>query len=126
MELIKEYTKNRKYGKYVKLDGKTYSVEVRYAIGGMNWFTNRTEARGIYLSVSPIELMFDGRGNIVMTSYRGWSGTKMLVLEQTRYNAKKLEQIATGILDRVETHELVQQLFSDVLAKNRQLKTITT
>ena len=65
-------------------------VEVYYALGGYNLFTYKQEPRGYYLSVSPVGR--SERGNIVMESYRAFSGVKKLILPVNRQSAKRMQE----------------------------------
>lgn len=54
-------------------------VELYYSLGGVNMFTYKNEARGYYLSVSPVEReKIDGFGGF-MESYTAFTGVKVLV-----------------------------------------------
>lgn len=70
-------------------------VQLYYSLGGMNYFTYKTEPRGYYLSVSPVER---SRG---MESYTAFSGVKNLIIEVKRQSAKKeaeAEKMAESML----------------------------
>ena len=54
-------------------------VELYYDLGGMNMFTYKNEARGYYVSISPVERRkIDGFGGF-MESYTAFTGIKTLV-----------------------------------------------
>lgn len=96
---MKEYIKTTKENTYLR-------VEVKYNIGGMNYFTYKDEPRGYYLSVSPVER--DGH----FESYQAFSGIKQCILEvkrQSKKQAEKAEQLA-------ETYK--ENLINYVLNKN--------
>jgi hypothetical protein len=65
-------------------------IETRYNLGGYNVFTYKPEARGYYLSVSPVK-RFDLNG-VAMESYTAFSGVKVCVLEVTRQSKKAAER----------------------------------
>ena len=76
------------------IDNPTHlKVSLYYSTGGINYFTSRNEARGYYLSVSPVRIEKRDYGNTIATSLM--SGVKDLVLEVTRQSDKQME-IATG------------------------------
>lgn len=83
------------------IDNPTHlKVSLYYSTGGINYFTSRNEARGYYLSVSPVRIEKRDYGNTIATSLM--SGVKDLVLEVTRQSDKQME-IATSIAcDRVK------------------------
>ena len=89
--------------KYIELNTKTRNathlkIEVYYHLGGYNYFTYRKEARGYYISVSPVE--HSNINGVVMESYTAFSGSKYLLKEVSRKSAKaeaEAEKIAEGI-----------------------------
>lgn len=77
--------------KYIELQEKTSHathllIELRYNLGGINYFTYKQEPRGYYLSVSPVKL--EHRDGYTLESYTAFTGTKYLVKEVTRKSAK--------------------------------------
>lgn len=71
-------------------------VRLYYSLGGMNYFTYKTEPRGYYLSVYPVER---SRG---MESYTAFSGVKNLIIEVKRQSAQKeaeAEKMAESMLE---------------------------
>lgn len=84
-------------------------IELNYNIGGMNYFSCRTEERGLYLSVTPVSRV--QREGYVSESYSAFSGIKMLVKPMARLNQK--------VLDNFEIKEEdIETLLSNVLSKN--------
>lgn len=82
--------------KYIKAEGpdcNALKCEVYYNLGGMNYFTYKTEQRGYYVSVSPVER----KGNC--ESYIGFSGIKNCVLPVNR-QSKKAEETAISMMDK--------------------------
>lgn len=57
-------------------------IEVKYSLGGMNYFTGKNEKRGYYLHVQPMEV----KGGYVTIT--GFSGAKWLLKETKRKSAK--------------------------------------
>lgn len=84
-------------------------VLLYYTKGGMNYFTSKVEARGIYLSVTPVEI--SGGNGYTSESYTAFSGIKQIVLETARYNAKFFDAY-------VPDQEVIDKLVNHVLAKN--------
>ena len=77
------------------IDNPTHlKLSLYYSTGGINYFTSRNEARGYYLSVSPVRIEKRDYGDTIATSLM--SGVKDLVLEVSRQSDKQLE-IATTI-----------------------------
>ncbi len=74
-------------------------LEVYYSLGGFNCFTYKNEARGYYLSVSPVQR--SERDGIVFESYTAFSGVKLLLLEVSR-KSKKAEAEAERIAEEKE------------------------
>ncbi|MEA1972389.1 MAG: hypothetical protein U9N34_03720 [Candidatus Cloacimonadota bacterium] len=80
-------------------------IKIYYDKGGMNYFSTREERRGLYLSVTPIKR--EGH----WTSYRGFSGTKMLVKPMKRYSRKQLDNFEPN-------QEDIDRILENVLNKN--------
>ena len=77
--------------KYIELQEKTRNathllIELRYNLGGFNYFTHKQEPRGYYLSVSPVAL--EQRDGYTLESYTAFTGTKYLVKEVMRRSVK--------------------------------------
>lgn len=65
-----------------------------YAKGGFNYFSGKTDLRGIYLSVLPVKR--EDRGNCVVESFTvlgNNGGLRKNILEQKRHNQKALDAI---------------------------------
>lgn len=87
---------------------KTFlKCELYYSLGGMNYFTSRNEARGYYVSVSPVE-----RGD-GWESYTAFSGWKKCVVECAR-KGKKAEAKALEVYEAAKQEMLGR--FEDLLA----------
>ena len=87
---------------------KTFlKCELYYSLGGMNYFTGRAEARGYYVSVSPVE-----RGD-GWESYTAFSGWKKCVVECAR-KGKKAEAKALEVYETAKQEMLGR--FEDLLA----------
>ena len=87
---------------------KTFlKCELYYSLGGMNYFTGRTEARGYYVSVSPVER---GDGWVSYTAFSGW---KKCVVECAR-KGKKAEAKALEVYEAAKQEMLGR--FEDLLA----------
>lgn len=101
MEHIKkEYLNTNKDKTFLK-------CELYYSLGGMNYFTGRTEARGYYVSVSPVERS-DG-----WESYAAFSGWKKCVVQCAR-KGKKAEAKALEVYEAAKQEMLGR--FEDLLA----------
>lgn len=77
--------------KYIELQQTTRNtthllIELKYNLGGYNYFTYKQEPRGYYLSVSPVKL--EQRDGYTLESYTAFTGTKYLVKEVTRKSEK--------------------------------------
>jgi hypothetical protein len=101
---------------YEKIDGTDYElkIQVYYDKGGMNYFTSRPEARGYYLSVSPVQVERRENG-IMVESYAAFSGIKALVLPVQRQSPKaekQAEELAQKMMP-----ELKEQVTSNLKRK---------
>lgn len=96
---------------YHKRTGQQFALDVRYRLGGMNYFSSRTEARGFVMSVSPMSLRID-EGKVIGYTYEAYTGYKELVEAANRYNEKKLDKHAeTFTLD----HKLVRAYIGRIM-----------
>ena len=89
----------KKYLEVAKGNATHIKVEVYYSKGGMNYFTSRVEARGVYISVSPVTRS-EG-----WESYTGFSGIKKHLFTMTRFNQKKVDSC---IVDEATEQELIK------------------
>lgn len=83
--------------------------EVYYSLGGMNFFTYKSEARGYYLSVSP--LFYEDKGGVIMESYTAFQGTKVLLYPCSRKSAKSEKEamkLVDSYRDRLIEHVLLE------------------
>jgi hypothetical protein len=97
--------------KYVEREGITLKVQVYYELGGVSYSSGRMQARGYYLSVSPVEREQLENG-IWMEKYMAFTGTKML-LNEVKRKSQKAENVA---LSRAEEQE--EMLINHVLEAN--------
>ena len=98
-QIKKEYINTNKDKTFLK-------CELYYSLGGMNYFTGRAEARGYYVSVSPVE-----RGD-GWESYTAFSGWKKCVVECAR-KGKKAEAQALAVYEETKAEMLGR--FADLL-----------
>ena len=84
------------------LEGNCTHIEIElfYSKGGMNYFTNSNERRGLYLSVQPVTLSERSK------SFMGFSGVKQFVKEMNRFTQKALDtfEVDTDMLDKLLQH----------------------
>ncbi len=90
--------KGTKYTYATGTIGHITEVEVYYSKGGANFFSGGSDRRGIYVSVSPVEIVDYGArpdgSRMMMRSYGVMSGIKAHVLDLGRQSDKQLAQIA--------------------------------
>lgn len=75
-------------------------IEVRYNKGGVNYFSSKTEARGYYLSVSPVTRSHSE--GYTVESYTGFSGIKKLILPVARQSDKQYQAAVELVKEHVE------------------------
>lgn len=80
-------------------------VELYYSKGGMNYFSGSSEARGLYLSATPLE-----KGDRFV-KFSAWSGIKMHVKEMKMFSQKALDSFTPSQHD-------IDRLINHVLEKN--------
>ena len=109
---------NRVKTEYLPARGKDQyiKVELYYDLGGMNYFTYKTEPRGYYVSVCPVErrALMDSAGRVYGHSegFTCFSGRKML-LEPCQRKGKGAEQRALAAYETAKAVLLEQ--FADQL-----------
>lgn len=79
--------------KYIKLEGKSQELKVQvfYAKGGMNYFNYKTEPRGYWVSIQPVNVDRNENG-VVWESFDMFSGYKVFLLEVKRKSDKAYKQ----------------------------------
>lgn len=77
-------------------------IELYYSKGGMNHFTSRSEARGLYVSVQPVTI------SDRIISFSAFSGVKQHVKPMKAFSQKALDTF-------VPEPELIQKLINHVL-----------
>lgn len=91
-------------------DANHLKIEVRYQLGGVNYATYRNEARGYYLSVTPVNRYISS--GLPCESFVCFTGVKKLILPCSRRSEKKMEQ-AVGL-----AQEQKAELIKHVLQEN--------
>lgn len=116
INILREYTQDRLEGRHVEVEGKTYDIEVRYELGGMNWFSGNTEPRGVFLGVTPVQ--YSKHAGSTFKSYTAFSGIKILLQPMKRFNKQGFARIAYGVMHNLEQHPKVQSVLLAVINKN--------
>lgn len=93
----------------------TLRVKLEYREGGHNYFTSERVPRGLAISVSPLHVKEHS------TSYLGFSGTAMHILDMGRFSAKKLREFepTDEQLDKIINHVIADQKLTDVDMSSR-------
>lgn len=112
-----------KIGEYGELE-----ISVSYQLGGMNYFSGRTEARGYYVHLSPVSRSSSPHmSSIVSRTLLGStheSGYKIKLLECSRQSAKRLataEKIVEPLIEKFPElyasgkHQEIYQLITKAL-----------
>lgn len=93
--------------KYIKLKEKRHGIthietRVYYDLGGFNFFTGQSEARGYYLSVSPVEYSCEnGHISVGFTAFTGYKYLLKEVARQSEKAAREAEKIAEKIAPQI-------------------------
>ena len=90
-------------------DPNVIVVTVRYSLGGMNYFSGRSEPRGYYLSAAPETHTENCR------SFMAFTGTKILLEETKRFSQKRFDDITT----EQRTLDNAGRLVDSVLTKEK-------
>jgi len=78
-------------------------VEAYYSLGGMNYFTGRSDPRGYWFSIQPVYV--DG----CCTSFTAFTGVKHLLKETARFSQKAMDSAASDPAIERYTAEFMQQ-----------------
>ena len=126
--------RNRSYVCYIPLktkirDFNELKVEVSYTLGGMNYFSGRTNPRGYKLYFKPIYRNGGFESSIMMGSEKE-SGYYISIEEASRFSAKRLRELAEKfdslvgeLADCFETEDK-QKLFSIVNREKEVLNVV--
>jgi hypothetical protein len=98
-------------------DGRVIEVEVKYDLGGMNYFTGTSEARGYYVSCTPVK--HTSHNGVTWKSMGAFTGTKAMLEPAKRFDAKKLGVIAAQVQSFKDWHILYKKVLAHVLEKNK-------
>lgn len=75
-------------------------VELYYSLGGMNYFSGKSEPRGYYLSITPVNIKQED--GYAMVGYTMFSGIKFLIEEATRKGQKKFQELDKRVRPKME------------------------
>lgn len=104
--------------KYIKVEGigaNVLEVELKYNLGGYNYFTGKEEERGYYLHIVPMERI--SINGLITETYTAFTGVKVLV-KSVKRKSKKAEQEAINIINNIEKQ------YIDIVCKNNGLTII--
>jgi len=91
-------------------------VEVYYDKGGVNWYSGREEARGIYVRVGPIAIRNGFESFLVGDN----CGRKKFLEGAKRLNRKRVEQLAASVAEEIRSKaEIGWDLLQFVLAQGK-------
>ena len=74
-----------------KGDATHLEIELRYDLGGMNYFTGKTVERGLKLSVKPVRNSVSECGKYKSQSFTAFTGISKHLLDMARFNQKKFD-----------------------------------
>lgn len=103
---------------YQKIEGKekTHSkIKVWYSKGGMNYFNSQVERRGIYVTLTFVELSKAEGYTTETTAIFGQGNFKVLYLQTKKANAKELAEAENYI------KSIAEKLHAAHIAGNEQL-----
>ena len=83
--------RRRRAGVSVEHNGQSYEIEIRYDLGGMNYFAGKVEPRGYRVSVTPVE--YEQCDGYRMKKFTAFSGKAMIVEPAERFTKSKFEKI---------------------------------
>ncbi len=98
---MKQYLKTNKANTEVK-------IELKYNLGGLNYWNYKQEVRGYYLHIQPLQI--EKHESCIIESYQCFSGYKALILE-TKRKSDKAYKTALQMIDNkiAEMLEVIKQ-----------------
>ncbi|HUV81766.1 MAG TPA: hypothetical protein VMW53_01635 [archaeon] len=115
----------REFSIYIRLGETehTFNLTVKYELGGHNWWTYKTDPRGIFMGCTPMKIGLAPTSDaVVVRSFTAFSGIKILLKELNRYTEKQLLEQATLMFGdgQVENWDpKVFELIKEVCIKNK-------
>lgn len=87
-------------------DGKVLQVKVSYQLGGLNYWTYKTDARGYWMHVQPMRI---SRGDGYATQrYTPTDGFRLLLAEASRFSQTGLEKAQAAAAKRLATDQALK------------------
>ena len=80
---------------FTKETGSTLKIKLNFQNGGMNMGTYKTEQKGYYLSLIPMQRELSN--GMVIETVESFAGMKFFIEAAGRYNEKRLTMIATQL-----------------------------
>jgi hypothetical protein len=105
---MKKYLKTNKENTEVK-------IELKYNLGGLNYWNYKTEARGYWLHIQPLKI--ERKQDCTIESFDCFSGYKALILE-TKRKSDKAYNTALEMLEAKKAEML------EIITKNNNLELI--
>lgn len=104
-----EYVEKKSFKQHLK-------IKVYYDLGGWNHFSGEREKRGYYLSVTPVGVVKNNKGEVIIEETAPFTGTKILLKEVNRKSKKRSQKALE--LAKEKKEELIQH----VISKNPQFQ----
>ena len=111
MKNFKPTSRDGGFTAYQNTTGKTLKIRVYYTKGGVNFWNGKTNGRGVYVSVMPVEISHSESG-YSSESWMMGQGMAAFVLPLARKNDKAIEAVAEKI------DELVPEAFQCATFEN--------
>lgn len=94
------------------VENQVVEVSVSFNPGGISYATYKQEQKGFYLHVQPCKK--ERQAGYVVTTFMAYSGVKAFIEPAARFNAKRLNDIATN----VKSLPIYTECVNHVIAKN--------
>lgn len=123
------HNNRKRYVFYPETSGRMVKLDIHFEDGGMSMFTYKNSKRGIYISLTVVEIDEPTDGLPQMERYSPFAdiNSKFLIAEATRYNAKKLAKVAEAFEDSAleisKTWLDEQQMAADMI-RNAQIDAV--
>lgn len=102
---------------YINREGFELKVEVYYSIGGYSYFTYKNEPRGYFLSVQPVSVGRNEKGEIINEVTTMFSGVKTLLFETKRKSESSMQEALK--MAETKQNELIEYVIEDLKSKHK-------
>lgn len=104
---------------YIIENEQEYQVKLYFNKGGINYFTNKFEVKGFYLSVCPVKTTRTENGDLMSVEFVALSGIKTFIMEVERYSKVAEEKAIEIAEDKIQ--EMINYIEGKVQTKMKAI-----